>query len=337
MGDVILATPLFSYLKSRYHDASITFVTGPAYCELFNDDLRLSSVKTFAGGKTDESIINGQWDLVIDLQNNVRSRQLIGSLTHVREKGHFNKLHSKRFALLFMRINRYPERNYVSERYIQASGPAKSDMELPSPYLSFNIDTRPDLKVFLDCGNMVRPTFAMLPFSKWKNKQWPIAYFAKVGRFFHTKGWNILVMGGKEDAPEAEKLAAQVGQRCRSLAGKLSLYECGCVFSRCSLALGIDTGLSHLARSCGVKTGIIYGPTTHHFGFYPYGKPPFAVFEHSWFCRPCHPHGGNLCFLNRQCLRLNRPDTVIRGLQQLVFGQHENASSGFDGHYKTAS
>jgi heptosyltransferase-2 len=76
--------------------------------------------------------------------------------------------------------------------------------------------------------------------------------------------------------------------------------------------------LSHLARACGVKTGIIFGPTTRHFGFYPYGEPPFAIFETDLKCRPCHAHGGNLCLRGgKQCMRRIQPDEVIKGLMEL--------------------
>ena len=102
------------------------------------------------------------------------------------------------------------------------------------------------------------------------------------------------------------------------LRGKLSLCETACLVSQCTVALGNDTGLSHIARACGVKTGIIYGPTTSHFGFFPYGEPAFRVFEAARFCRPCHAHGGNVCLTgSRKCMRKVRPEAVVRGLEEL--------------------
>jgi len=74
MGDVILTTPLFSFLKIRYPDSSITFITDPAYEELFSGDPRLVKVIAFRkNGTIDDSLLKTEWDLVIDLQNNHRS------------------------------------------------------------------------------------------------------------------------------------------------------------------------------------------------------------------------------------------------------------------------
>ena len=44
MGDVILATALFSFLRKQYPTASLTFLTGSDYAGLFRDDPRLSEV-----------------------------------------------------------------------------------------------------------------------------------------------------------------------------------------------------------------------------------------------------------------------------------------------------
>jgi heptosyltransferase-2 len=127
-----------------------------------------------------------------------------------------------------------------------------------------------------------------------------------------------VIAGGPQDSAAAEALKGRIGGQCNSAAGRLTLNETACLIARCRLALGNDTGLCHLARACGVKTGVIYGPTTSHFGFYPYGDPPYRVFEARHFCRPCHAHGGNICYTgSRQCMKKIRPETVIKGLEAL--------------------
>ena len=161
-------------------------------------------------------------------------------------------------------------------------------------------------------------SIALFPFSAWKNKEWPAEFFTFVGRYFAVKGWDVLVAGGPSDIAAADRMKNAVGERCVSTAGKLSLGETACLISQCNLALGNDTGLSHMARACGVKTGIIFGPTTRHFGFFPVGNPPFRVFEAAQFCRPCQAHGGNVCYLGtRMCLRKIRPEAVVAGLEEL--------------------
>jgi ADP-heptose:LPS heptosyltransferase len=323
MGDVILATPLFSYLAQEYPSASITFVTGSDYAGLFADDPRLSAVIAIEKqSSAHPALAADEWDMVVDLQNSGRSRAIAASLRTQSRAKFFTKLHWKRFLLLFLRMNVYAPREHVAARYIRAAGGVARDA--PALRLYFRESARVEALAEFNsqAGGIIRPSIALFPFSAWKNKEWPSGNFINVGRYFLTKGWNVAVMGGPADADRADWMRRLIGARCISLAGKLSLYQSGCLLAGFALALGNDTGMSHLARACGVKTGILYGPTSRHFGFYPFGEPPFKIFEERLICRPCHAHGGNVCArLSHRCMRKIDLRKVIQGLDELIHAQ----------------
>jgi len=318
MGDVILLAPLLEVLKKRYPEAAVTVLTDPLFTGLFRDDPRISSVVGLKKGKEDDagSIVARKWDLVIDLQNSRRSKRITKELKRGETGNCFDKLHIKRFFLLFFRLDFYASNDTVTNRYIRASGCTPGgDAEHK---LFFESPLPAKVEEMLQSGSIVRPTIALFPFSAWKNKEWPREYYVDVGRYFLFKGWNVIIMGGPDEQCEAEGIRSEIGKKCISTAGMISLYECGCVLSRCTLALGNDTGLAHLARACGVKTGIIFGPTTRQFGFFPSGSPASRVFETRLCCRPCHAHGGNSCLRSdRACMRRISPEEVIRGLVEL--------------------
>ena len=322
MGDVILTSPLLSYLKGKYPDSEVTLLTDSNFSELFTDDPRLLFVKGITKDERElpVQILKEHWNLVIDLQDNPRSRKFIIQLEHKESIGRFDKLHGKRLLLLCSRLNSYPEKNYVALRYIHAAD--KKSNELIPSRLFFSSPLPKRIQKMFQNGKIIRPSVALFPFSAWRNKEWPQKNYIEIGRYFLLKGWNVIIMGGPQEQKKAEIVRLMIGQRCVSFAGKISLYECGCVLKRCVLALGNDSGLSHLARACGVKTGIVYGPTTRHFGFYPYGSPSFKVFENKLLCRPCHAHGGNICLrFNRACMRNTGVNQVIDGLMQLYHDQ----------------
>ena len=230
--------------------------------------------------------------------------------------GTFGKMHWERFLLLALRYNRFSPQDHVIARYARAAG--CSGAAYPPATMFVDKKTCDSMGRFIPGNTVVRPVMALFPFSSWKNKEWPLHHYGFVGRYCTVKGWHVIIFGGPQDADAAEELRACVGEHCSSVAGKLSLYESACLINRCNLALGNDTGLSHLARACGVKTGIVYGATTWHFGFFPYKGLPFKVFESSLACRPCHAHGGNFCMRgSRKCLTKIRPETVIAGLMEL--------------------
>jgi len=320
MGDVILVAPLIDVLRRRYQDAVIVLLTQTTYASIFKDDTRLSKVIGVQKGELAAELAEfGTWDIVIDLQNNRKSK-LQTDVLSLKKIVRFDKLHLQRLLLLFLRYNTYGGNTSIVERYLATS-------QEPPPFESANFTiphsggTAENSLQTIQQGDIVRPRIALFPFSAWRNKEWPVEYFVDIGHFFMIKGWNVLILGGKADSDDATDLAKRIGYRCVSLAGKLDLYECMAVLRQCNLALGCDSGLSHLARACQVKCGFIFGPTTRHFGFQPQNDPACRVFEVHRICRPCHPHGGNICLrLDHGCMRNITPDMVINGLMELYHG-----------------
>ena len=319
MGDVILATSVFSYLQSTFPGSKIWFITDKKYAGLFIRDPRCARVIGIENGRETElvdEVAGMTWDRIIDLQNNRRSGLIRRKCVSREPVGIFHKMHLERFLLLALRYNRFSPKDDVIARYAHAAG--CSATSYPPATLFVDKKTCDSIARFIPSDSVVRPVVALFPFSSWKNKEWPLRHYGFVGRYCTVKGWHVIVFGGPRDVNAAEELRACVGEHCTSVAGKLSLYETACLINRCNLALGNDTGLSHLARACGVKTGIIYGATTWHFGFFPYKGLPNKVFESSLVCRPCHAHGGNFCIRgSRKCLTMIRPETVIGGLMEL--------------------
>ena len=317
MGDVILVSPVIAHLNETYPNSSITLLTSSAYVSLFERDSRLSSVVGISkGGPPLEALRGSDFDMVFDLQNSSKSKRLLKTLGIRSVTGAFKKPRLKRLLLLLFRIDLYDSAYGVAAAYIRAAG-GGAHAQIPPLRLDFGTPLPESCRRFEDEGS--GPIIALFPFSAWKNKQWPLDYFVQVGRHYRAKGWRVLALGGKEDASAADALVNEIKGDSLNLAGKLTLDECGKVLARCSLALGNDTGLSHLARACGVKTGVIFGPTTRHFGFYPYANPPYKVFELKMRCRPCHFHGGNKCpLIHWGCMKRLKPETVIEGLEELA-------------------
>jgi len=326
MGDVVLAASCIDYLKKRHPSCEIHFLTNERYTGLYADDPRLCSVcgvDTNGWSTLLPALAALDWDIIIDLQNNRKScRMRRRFFPHVPVRK-FDKLHLNRYLLLFLRLNRYAPADHVAARYVAAAAahPVAAGDIVP-PRLFFNGDGARLRRDIFGAGAAAQPLLALFPFSAWKNKQWPLSSYAAVARHFMGKGWSVVILGSTDDRAAAMKLSEEAGDGCAACAGELTLHEIGCLLSSCDLALGNDTGLSHLARACGVKTGVIYGSTTRHFGFFPFGEPAFMVFESRRLCRPCHPHGGNLCWrLSRLCLASVRASEVMRGLELLHGGQ----------------
>jgi ADP-heptose:LPS heptosyltransferase len=183
-------------------------------------------------------MLQKSWDLVIDLQNNRRSKRLLPLIKKKKKVGTFRKPYLKRVLRLIARIGKYSEEDMVVARYLAAAGIGYDVSRPQSCRLFFKSSVMPEhIREQIYTGDIIRPIIALIPFAAWKNKEWPQERFVNVGKYFLVKGWDVCIMGGAQEMQKAEEMARQTGHRCFSLAGKLSLYECGCFLKKCSLAL----------------------------------------------------------------------------------------------------
>ena len=84
IGDIILTTPVLRRLHAAYPDARIDFCTKPPFVTLLSSNPRLSAIYTT------EQLPGEAYDLVVDLQNNHRSRTIVRSL-NAKEKVKYQK------------------------------------------------------------------------------------------------------------------------------------------------------------------------------------------------------------------------------------------------------
>lgn len=107
-------------------------------------------------------------------------------------------------------------------------------------------------------------------------------------------GIGVVLLGGPADRAAAERILRGVpapppnGAPVADLVGRTTLGEASAVVSRCSVLVGVDTGLSHMAHAFGRPAVLIFGSNT------PYLDPPGpgATILHSG--RSCSPCRGKL-------------------------------------------
>ncbi len=332
MGDVILASVVPRYLRAKYPDARITMVIGEGYAALFHDDPHVDRVVAYERDNPVRAVERCRaesWDLVVDLQGNRRSAALVRAIGPVGECRTLNKRRLARALLLLTRLDIYPSTDSIVARYLAAAGMDGRDAWsawFPRVWLGRGEgEESARLEGILANVESRQSLLGLIPFSAWRNKVWPIERYEAVGRHFAARGWGVIAFGGPLEREEAAGMARRIGSASVSLAGRVSLRQSARALARCRLALGGDTGLTHLARAVGVRTAAIYGATTRHFGFYPFGTPPYRILETPLLCRPCHPHGGHACvrFGQRTCLHSVMAEQAVAALEQL-----DNDTSG---------
>ena len=151
----------------------------------------------------------------------------------------------------------------------------------------------------------------LVPFAAHSTKTWPADRYVSL-----ATRWDgpVTLLGGPEDAEALRAMAGEIGPRAAVVAeagftDTLSAIRGGCV------AVGGDTGLTHLAAASGVRTVGLFGPTTSIDGFWTHGG---TAIETDMSCRPCSRHGERACRIGGvPCMTQISVETVLDHLSEL--------------------
>ena len=107
------------------------------------------------------------------------------------------------------------------------------------------------------------PVVALHPGSGSETKNWPLEHWAELGETLLRDGsaGSLLVVGGEADVKQLRSLAAQWRDRPVMFAEHLPLPELAAALSACTLFIGHDSGVSHIAAAVGTRCVLLFGPT----------------------------------------------------------------------------
>lgn len=110
-------------------------------------------------------------------------------------------------------------------------------------------------------AGLKNPLVAMHPGSGGEKKNWPLENWIEVQQHLlsDSKTGTLLVIGGESDERQMEQMRFLSPEAV--YLEKLPLPVLGAVLSRCTLFLGHDSGISHLAAAAGARCLLLFGPT----------------------------------------------------------------------------
>ena len=153
------------------------------------------------------------------------------------------------------------------------------------------------------------------------------------------QGYNILLFGSKEEAPQLDELAKQLsytpskleggdahradGGVCpihvTSLAGKQTFAEELEIIKELNLMVSMDSSNMHFASVLGVPVVSIWGATHPDFGFYPQQQDRSNALCANLPCQPCSAFGQKPCrYGDYRCLTAITPERVFDRIQQII-------------------
>jgi lipopolysaccharide heptosyltransferase II len=294
LGDILLTTPMIRSIQRKFPDKKIHFLLRSEYeAALINnhflEKLFLFTRNDDENKKLIKELRKEKYDLVVDLQNNIRSAVVCSKLRVKTIK--FDKRDTAKLLLVKLKMNLLKNAPQMPIRYAQLF----DDVELDDEGLDLITLNAPSPVFDAD-----KKYIGFAPGSRHFTKMWPREYYIQLGRMLNDDGYTIALFGGKDDRLICAEIATKVDSI--DLSNKNDLLQTAVDMKKCIGIVCNDSGMMHTACACDVKVLAIFGSTVKEFGFTPYiGKESglltkYLVLENKTLsCRPCSHIGRDKC------------------------------------------
>jgi len=308
LGDVILSSVVLEPLYENGFE--VDFLTFKPFDQIFKYDYRIKNL--IALEKKDlksikdiyrfaKSLKKNNYDYILDLHSNLRS--LLISFFSGIPTLRYNKEGLKR---RLGKLN--PEFNVVKAYLEPLKNLGIDNLDKYRPRIILKDEEIEAVKPMLPQNFVTLGTGA-----RYKQKIYP--YYNKVAQLLIEKGFNVVLVGSKEDK---EKDQNKYPEQVIDLRGKLSLRESIAVISQGKLTISNDSAIAHMSRAVGVPVVVIYGATHPFFGFAPLPDEGTYIFK-GLECQPCDLHGKKECKRgDLACLTTIEPEEVVRTALSLI-------------------
>jgi len=310
LGDIILSTPLIRTIKKRYPHIKVDYLLREEYQDSLLLNPYIDNLLTFTNKKSDDikkRISKEKYDVVLDLQNNLRSAGL--TEYSAAKKIVYKKRNFSKFLLVNFKINLLKNAASVPERYAAEI----DDFELDGEGLELFTNRTPS--VAFDPGKQY---IGLAPGSRHFTKKWLPEYYIELGRLLSKDDYGVLLFGGKDDKEICRIISEEIPGSI-NLSNNNDLLQTSADMKNCLAVICNDSGLLHTAAASGIPVVGIFGSTVKEFGFFPYGVE-YRLMEHlSLPCRPCTHIGRSSCPKKHfKCMKEITPVSVFENLIALI-------------------
>lgn len=244
IGDAVLSTGLLAHLLQQHPQAHFTIACGPAAAAVFDRMPRRDRTLIVEKRRHDlhwpllwSRVATTLWDLVVDLRGSALSYLIP----------------TRRRAILRGGRRDGPKLAHLATALKLANPPLPTAWTAPEDLAKANTLLPPGILIGLG------------PTASWPGKAWPGDRFATLFQALRTgplPGATPIIFAGPGPAEAA--MAAPLRHALPDavdLTGRLTLPEASACLARCTIFIGNDSGLMHLAAAAGTPTLGLFGPT----------------------------------------------------------------------------
>ncbi|MFH1049767.1 MAG: glycosyltransferase family 9 protein [bacterium] len=328
MGDVILTTALIRQIRNKYPNTRLDFATSKQFAEIFTNNPHISnlieydkqsSLKDINDLKKNikSKIPSGRYDLVIDLQRNIRSRVFRSGLG--AQYLYVKKMRLHKLSMVYFKRPLLKKIVPIPEIYRMTASPL--DIEDDGKGLELWLPNETLSPIYLPEEKKVKNslTIAIAPGAFHNTKRWQKEKYLEL--IIHLKEnfyADIVLIGGKKDKEITDWITSKITFEFEDCTESDSIIRTVSAIDSASLLISNDTGVVHIAAARKVPVVAIFGSTVKEFGFIPF-RTKHEIVEKILPCRPCTHYGLNKCpKVHFDCMNKISVEDVVLAVQKLI-------------------
>ena len=313
IGDIVLTSPVVRALRLQL-DAEVHFITKKKFSAVVANNPGIEKIYTIEKEITEvtSQLKKENYDYIIDLHKNLRSRRLIFSLG-VRSVS-FDKINIEKWLRVHTRINYLPNVHLV-DRYFE--GLKKVGIENDGEGLEyFHGLNEKDLAQLIPREKYIAIVLGATYYTKRIPKE-------KIIYIVENADLPCVLLGGIDVLELAEELTTALPAAINKV-GKLSLNKSAAIVAHSQFTISGDTGLMHIAAAFKVPTMVFWGSTARELGMYPYygekhHTPSVDIVNNEISCSPCSKIGKDRCPKGHfKCMLELKENDILKGLNALT-------------------
>ena len=308
IGDAVHLLPAIKLLRKNYPEAAIDILAEKRNGAVFFLTHDVTTVFHYDNFPELLRIFKSRYDLVIDTEQwhhlSAVIARLVGGAVTV---GYATNERKK----LFTHPVNYSHADYEVDSFYNLLNPLHLEVQanVNPPYLTVP-ESADQIAVEL-LGELASKPFATLfPGASIPERRWGTHNFMGLAESLYKQGVPLVVIGGREDASDGERIAAR--GHGLNLAGKTSLIETAAIIDRSSLLISGDSGILHIGVGLGKPTVSLFGPGIAK-KWAPRGDNHIVI-NKCLPCSPCTRFGYTpKCPIDAKCMSDITVDEVMQG------------------------
>ncbi len=291
IGDIVLTTPVIRCCQQQLNNAEIHFVCKASFKSTLEHNPYISKLITFDKDINEviPALKKENYDALIDLHNNLRSRRL--KLALGKKSVAFNKLNVKKFLAVALKNKNVLPNVHIVQRYLATV--SELGVKDDNKGLDYFISDKEKVAITQLPQPLQNGYVALVAGGSYYTKKIPVN---KLIEICNSSKLPIALLGGKDDADMAKQVVAKCNNAF-NLCGNFSLNQSASIIEQAKYVISSDTGLMHIASAFNKTIYSLWGNTIPEFGMYPYkpGEGSKILEVKNLKCRPCSKLGYGKC------------------------------------------